>query len=406
MATTITKAQAMRIMQVALFTQANRNRSFVNVLTEQEQAPKAVNPDKPGVQQTSFHAPVVRVTDVQSAPGDSVDMQIIYNLSKKPTMGDRKLAGRGEDMNMASFDIRVQQGRHMVDTGGKMSQKRTRHNLSASARTMLGTYYNTLQDQIATVHLAGARGDFMEDDTILPPASDVDFREIMVNPVMPPTYDRHFFGGDATTLETVESSDIITLKTIDNLALYIDEQSNPIQPVRMSKDELKDEDPYYVLYITPRQWDDFYNTASAKDWQAMASRVINRSKGFTSPLFKGECVMWRNILVRKYGGMPVRFYTGSTIDVSNNDSNATVKQVQCKTTIDRAILLGGQALALAYGASGGGHFNYNEELTDHKNAKEISISWINGLKKIRFPTRSGKLQDNGVIVVDSAISNK
>ncbi len=30
----------------------------------------------------------------------------------------------------------------------------------------------------------------------------------------------------------------------------------------------------------------------------MMVRAVNRSKGFNHPLFKGECAMWRNILVR------------------------------------------------------------------------------------------------------------
>lgn len=404
MATTITREQAMRIMQVALFTEANRNRSFVNVLMEQEQAPKQASGDKPGVTQTSHHAPVVRLTDLQSRPGDTVDMQIIYSLRKFPTMGDRKLAGRGEDLSMASFELRVQQGRHMVDAGGRMSQKRTAHNLRASARVMMGSYYNTLQDQLATVHLAGARGDFFDDASQVPLEDHPEYQEILVNPVMPPTHERHFFGGDATRFEDLESSDLITMSTVDNLSLFISEQAHPMQPVRMSKDELKDEDPYYVMYLTPRQWHDFYSSTSTKDWQLMASRVTNRSKGFSSPLLRGDCAMWKNILIRRYAGMPIRFYQGSSVSISKNDNQATPTTVESRTTVDRAILLGGQALALAYGAENGGHFNYNEELNDHKNHREISITWINGLKKIRFPGRSGKLQDNGVMVIDSAVS--
>ncbi|EFG8150184.1 major capsid protein, partial [Escherichia coli] len=44
--TTVTSAQANKLYQVALFTAANRNRSMVNILTEQQDAPKAVSPDK------------------------------------------------------------------------------------------------------------------------------------------------------------------------------------------------------------------------------------------------------------------------------------------------------------------------------------------------------------------------
>ncbi|EBY1954708.1 N4-gp56 family major capsid protein [Salmonella enterica] len=400
---TVTTAQANKLYQVALFTTANRNRSMVNILTEQGEAPKAVSPDRKSTKQTSAGAPVVRITDLNKERGDEVSFSIMHKLSKLPTMGDQRIEGRGEDLSRADFSLRIDQGRHLVDAGGRMSQQRTKFNLVTSARTLLGTYFNDLQDQCAVIHLAGARGDFMADDVIVPLDSHRDFKDIMINDVMPPTHNRHFFGGDATSLEAVDSSDVFTLGLVDNMALYIDEMAHPLQPVRLKGDELYGEDPYYVLYVTPRQWNDWYTSTSGKDWNQMMVRAVNRSKGFSHPLFKGECAMWRNILVRKYAGIPIRFYTGSEVWVSNNDLAATTKQVEVRTNIDRAMLLGAQALANAYGQRNGGHFNLVQKKTDMDNRTEIAIDWINGLKKIRFADKNGKINDHGVIAVDTAV---
>ncbi|EAO1751649.1 TPA: N4-gp56 family major capsid protein [Salmonella enterica] len=400
---TVTTAQANKLYQVALFTAANRNRSMVNILTEQQEAPKAVSPDKKSTKQTSAGAPVVRITDLKKERGDEVSFIIMHKLSKLPTMGDQRIEGRGEDLSRADFSLRIDQGRHLVDAGGRMSQQRTKFNLASSARTLLGTYFNDLQDQCAVVHLAGARGDFMADDVIVPLASHRDFKEIMINDVMPPTHNRHFFGGDATSLEAVDSSDVFSLSLVDNMALFIDEMAHPLQPVRLKGDELYGEDPYYVLYVTPRQWNDWYTSTSGKDWNQMMVRAVNRSKGFNHPLFKGECAMWRNILVRKYAGMPIRFYTGSHVSISNNNLAATTQQIEVKTNIDRAMLLGAQALANAYGQKDGGHFNLVQKKTDMDNRTEIAINWINGLKKIRFEDKTGRMQDHGVIAVDTAV---
>lgn len=400
---TVTTAQANKLYQVALFTAANRNRSMVNILTEQQETPKAVSPDKKSTKQTSAGAPVVRITDLKKERGDEVSFSIMHKLSKRPTMGDQRIEGRGEDLSRADFTLRIDQGRHLVDAGGRMSQQRTKFNLVSSAKTLLGTYFNDLQDQCAVVHLAGARGDFVADDIIVPLASHHDFKDIMINDVLPPTHNRHFFGGDATSLEAVDSSDVFTLSLVDNMALYIDEMAHPLQPVRLKGDELYGEDPYYVLYVTPRQWNDWYTSTSGKDWNQMMVRAVNRSKGFNHPLFKGECAMWRNILVRKYAGMPIRFYTGSKVLVSNNDLAATTQQIEVKTNIDRAMLLGAQALANAYGQRNGGHFNLVQKKTDMDNRTEIAIDWINGLKKIRFEDKTGRMQDHGVIAVDTAV---
>lgn len=402
--TTITKAQAVKLMQVALFTAANRNRSLVNMLTDQV-APTQALPDKPGIEQTSYMAPVVRITDLTANPGDNVNMQIVHQLSKKPTMGDKVIEGRGENLTFSDYDLSINQGRHIVDAGGKMSQQRYKHNLNKTARTLLGTYFNALQDQLATTHLAGARGDFIADDTIVPLASDPEFADILVNDVLPPTHDRQFFAGDATQFSALDAADLFSLAAVDNISLYLDEMSHPLQPVKLSSDVLMNEDPYFVLFVTPRQWNDWYTSTSAKDWQMMTAQAVVRSKGFDHPLFKGQVAMWRNILVRKYLGMPIRFFTGSTVNVSNNDLTATVSQVTAPTNIDRALLLGGQAMANAYGGGGNGtFFGYNEELKDHKNKTEVSIRWMNGLKKIRFPQKDGKVNDHGVMVLDSAVT--
>ncbi|AWK83831.1 N4-gp56 family major capsid protein [Photobacterium damselae] len=401
--TTITPAQAKHLQEVALFTAANRNRSFVNMLTEE--APKQVIGDQKGNKQTSPHAPVVRVSDLKKQAGESVDMQIIHKLSKRPTMGDRKLEGRGENLEFSNFDLKINQGRHMVDAGGKMSQQRTSHGIRRAGRTLLGPYFNDLQDQIATIHLAGARGDYFDDDIIVPLVNHKEFGEILVNDIMPPTYDRHFFGGDATSFESIDSADIFNMEVVDNIGLYLEEMAHPLQPIRYQSDELAGDEPFYLLTVTPRQWSTWQKTSSYKDWQQLTAAAINRSRNFRHPIFAGECAMRGNILVRKYKGMPIRFNQGSVVNVSNNDSQATAKQVEAKTTIDRAMLIGGQALANAWGStSSGNQFKYTEKKVDHDNGTEISIAWMNGLKKIRFPDKRGRVNDHGVIALDTAVN--
>ncbi|WP_407330556.1 N4-gp56 family major capsid protein [Enterovibrio sp. 27052020O] len=401
--TTISKAQAVKLQEAALFTAANRNRSMTNMLTDN--APKAAISDKKGNKQTGPGAPIVRVTDLQKASGDTVDMQIVHKLSKKPTMGDRKIAGRGEGLDFTSFELSINQGRHQVDAGGKMSQQRTGHNLMTTARTLLGTYFNDLKDQLATVHMAGARGDHFADDIIVPLMNDPEFAEMLVNDIMPPTYDRHFFGGDATTFEGLDQADVFGMEVVDNLSLFIEEMAHPIQPIRFAEENKAGSEPFYILNVTPRQWADFKRTAGYKDWQQLAANAMKRKSDFSHDVFRGDCVMHENILIRKYLGMPIRFNTGSTVDVSNNDKAATVKQVEAATNIDRAMLIGAQALADAWGKTqNGSQFSLHTEKVDAGNREEVTIGWMNGLKKIRFADKSGRVNDHGVIAVDTAIT--
>lgn len=405
--TTITSAQANKLMQVALFTQTNRARSFLNMMTDTAAAPTEVKGEAVGAkQQTNWGAPVVQIRDLNSQAGDEVDMQIVFRLNKRPTMGDQKIEGRGENLSFGSFKLKINQYRHNVDAGGKMSQQRYKHNLNRTARGLLGTYVNGLQDQIATVHLAGARGSFYSpDDTILPLADHGEFNAIMVNPVTPPTYDRHFYAGDATSLENIDAADLFTLGAVDDIALRLAEMASPISPIKMSDDKMAGEDPFHVLFVTPRQWQDFWTSTSGKEWQQITAAALNRSKGWDHPIFQGKCAFWNGILIRQYSGLPIRFNQGTDVTVSTNTATAETSVVTVGTTVDRAILVGAQALASAYGNNGnGGFFGYHEEMTDHDNATEISVRWIQGLSKVRFANKAGRVNDYGVMVIDSAVS--
>lgn len=400
--TQVTSAQANKLLQVALFTEALRSNSMINLLTED--APKGVRVN--GGKQTSYGAPVVRVTDLTKSAGDEVSMQIFHQLSGRPTMGDRKIAGRLENLSQADFGLKINQTRHGVDAGGKMSQKRTKHELKVVARTLLADgYYGRLTDQRGLVQLAGARGDYMATDIIIPTADDPEFAEMMINPVTAPTYERHFFGGDATSFEQIDAADKFNLACVDNISLFLSEMVNPIQPIRFSGDP-SEGDPLFVLYVTSRQWNDFYTSSSGKDWQAMLAAALERSKGFNHKLFRGESAMWRGILVKPYKGMPIRFNQGSTVKVcAENSVNGVETEKTAGTTIDRAVLLGAQALANAFGSGQeGGAFNQHEEKTDHGNSTELSISWMSGLQKIRFKQKNGNLQDHGCMVLDTAVS--
>lgn len=402
MATQVTSAQANKILQAALFTEAQRSASLINAMTDE--APKAakVNNGK----QTSFTAPVVRVSDLTKNAGDEVSMQLFHQLNGRPTIGDKKVEGRLESLSQTDFAIKINQTRHGVDAGGKMSQQRTKHDLRATARTLLSDgWYGRYLDQVGMVHLAGARGDYTASDIIVPLASDEEFAQLLINDVKAPSYGRHFFGGDATSFASIDAADKFTLGCVDDMALSLAEMVNPLQPVRFQKDPT-DGEPLYLLMVTPRQWNDFYTSTSTDDWKLMVANSVERSKGWDHPLFRGEKAMWRNILIRPYRGMPIRFNQGSTVNVcAANSTDGAETQVTAGTLIDRAVLLGAQALANAFGSGvEGGQFFMSEEKTDHGNSTEIVIGWMGGLKKIRFTQKNGYVQDHGCMVLDTAVS--
>ncbi|MEX2964602.1 DUF4043 family protein [Microbulbifer sp. TYP-18] len=399
-----------RLFNVALFTEASRPNSFANMMTGK--APKTVSKNKAdGNVQTNPGAPIVRITNLSKQAGDEVTMDLYHQLRMKPTMGDRKIAGRGGSLSSAQFNLKIDQGRLQVDSGGRMSQQRTSHDLRNVARTMLGPNYNALDDQLCLVHLAGARGDHDDAEWAVPLSSDPEFAEIAVNPVKPPTYDRHMYAGDALSLDggsALDSADLFDLTAVDNLRLVIDEMPFPIQPVKFEGDPQANDNPFYVLSVSPRQWNDFWTSMSGSQWQTLLSNAHSRAKGFNHPLFIGEVAMWRNILIRKRS-RTIRFSSGSNVTVCTNTANAQTTTATVGTNVERAILLGGQALATAFGrngkkAEGGHHFRLHEELTDAGNMMEHTVYWTNGKAKVQFEGTDGRINDHGCMVLDTAVS--
>ena len=407
MSTTVQTGNALTVKHynAALFLEASRIHTITNLLTDGVPSLKSEKGKTKG-KQTNPGAPIVRIDNLAKSQGDEVNVDIFHQLNMKPVMGDKKLAGKGGSLRYASMDLKIDQGRTMVESGGRMSRQRTMHDLQKVARSLLTPYYGRLEEQLSLVHLAGARGDNNAEDWLVPLETDSEFSEICVNPIKPPTYDRHFFGGDATSLATLDSADKFTLASVDNLRLALDEMAYPLQPIKYEKDSGSEDNPFYILLVTPRQWNDFYTSTSGADYRTLQARAAQRKADFNHPVFRGDSIMWNNILIRKQRHI-IRFNSGSDVAICTDSAAATESTDTVGTNVERAILLGAQALANAYGGASGSNslpFSWNDEPTDHKNVMEHSIAWMNGKAKIRFQGTDNRVNDHGVMVLDTAVS--
>ncbi len=358
--------------------------------------------------QTSEGYPIIRVTDLSKGRGDTVSVDMFNIVQGKPVMGDKKLAGRMMSLTSSSQDIKINQIRGGVDPGGRMAQQRTVHNLRTVGMRNLAGWYSRFADQWRMVHLSGARGSMNTSDWVIPLETDPDYAEIMVNQVDPPTYNRHFYAGDATDIESLDAADILTLDDIDRLRAAIDEADIPLQPIMLEDDPQAYDEPLYCLYVSSRQWHYLQNRTGEKAWRTFLSNAMQR--GSSNPLFKGNPGMWNSILVKKTQRV-VRFNEGDTVTVAQN---APVFATETKTVqafggtaawnaVDRALLMGAQGLAEVYGRHmrSGTHFTWHEEETDHGNTVEASVAAMGGCQKLRFRDSAGWDTDYGVMALDS-----
>lgn len=355
--------------------------------------------------QTTPDMPLVLISDLSKAAGERVSVDMFHTVTGTPTMGDRKISGTGVPLTFDTFELKIDQARFPVSAGGKMTQKRTVHNLRKIAEVQLSSWGSRFNDQRTLVHLAGARGSQTDADWCIPLESHGEFSSIMINPVTPPTHNRRFFANDATSVSDIGSTDYLRLADLDRIMATLREQPFPPAPIKLQNDPMGEEMPFYCLYLSERVWRYFLAGFSAGDWRRAVSDATTRLSISKHPLFSGECGMWNGVLIKKTPRQ-ILFNAGDMVkELPADATTATVpteSAVAAGITVSRSILLGGQALAVAWGDSGMGTMSrWTEELTDHGNALEIAAGQIDGVAKFRFEGTDSRLTDFGVSVIDS-----
>lgn len=410
--TLITSADslAVRLQSVALQAESLRRSVFVRMMAGRQPKERAALAKRERIQSTQ-DMPIVSITDLQQMAGDKVTCDMFRIVSGKPFMGDRKMQGQGAPQRFASMEIKINQTRFPMDAGSRMTQKRTRHNLRSIARANMADYFSRLNDQIILVHLAGERGSENTEDWNVPLSTDSDFADIMINPVVAPSNNRHFFAGGGNSITELEETDALKLEDLDVISAKLREMPFPPAPIKVESDPLNDEEPIWCLIVTERQWHYLLARAGGNSpaWRKFLADATMRKSVNKHPLFMGTTGLWNGLLVKRMS-RAIRFNPGDTIKESADDgttSNVVVPTSlnRAGAAVDRAILLGGQALALARGDGSGGNNAYpmrwTEVLDDHGNSLEIGAGQIDGKAKFRYKGSDGKVTDFGCAVIDS-----
>lgn len=369
--------------------------------------------------QTSVHLPFVRCMDLSKGTGDEIKFNLLNPFGAIPIMGSEYAQGRGTGMSITEDRLRVNQARIPVKLSDTMTDLRSPVDFRALGRPVAQATMDRYCDQTLIIHAAGARGHVNNFNWSVPLADDARFAEVMVNPVKAPTKNSHFMvDGDGISGFRVSagevdiaSTDVLSMNTVDSLRSVLDEMIMPPPIVKFEGDEVAEDDPLRVLLVTPFQYNQFAADPKFRSMQAAA--IARASNAKQHPIFKGEVGLWNNILIVKQN-IPIRFLAGGDMSycadyASGTESTAKVPaSFAGKFAVDRAILLGGQAVCEALGKSGksGLPFFWAEEETDFGDKVELMIGTIRGVSKTRFEVDSGDRKewtDYGAKVLDTVV---
>ena len=168
-------------------------------------------------------------------------------------------------------------------------------------------------------------------------------------------------------------------------------------------------------YLSERQWAQIGTSSTYRT--ALQNAWARKSYGSKHPLFSGEPILWNGILVRKLPKYCIRFLPSDTAKVITSANRYTATEsdqtVNASLTsgygVDRAILVGAQALGYVYGANSqsGTGFAWLERKYNFERNLEVAGESMGGMAKLRFKFDDGsgnkEPTDNGVFVFDSAV---
>jgi N4-gp56 family major capsid protein len=413
--------QAVTLQSAGLFAANMQRNTTLNRLTGK--FPQQADAESTIRKQSSNEMPIVRCMDLQKMAGDEITFDLINPMGGKPIMGSRNAEGLGRAMSFSQDRLRINQARYPISAGDTMTQQRTPHELRKLGRALGENYMNRLADQLILTHLAGARGFHDNIEWAVPKASDADFAEIAVNAVKAPTKNRHFMS-TGTGMEsikaagneiTIASTDEMNTDLVDALRTQLDSMAVPPPPVVFEGDKMAADSPLRVLLVSSEQYTSFLQSNSGQFRTLQANAMARSQQAGQNPLFMGDAGLWNGILIIKMP-KPIRFYSGDSLRWCNSYTSETEVSTDLVPAafaasghaVDRAILLGGQALAEAWGkhVKTGNPFFFSEKELDHGDKLELLVGAINGRSKIRFEIDHGdskQFTDYGVIAIDTAV---
>lgn len=319
---------------------------------------------------------IQRKTELDSDAGDTISYDLSVQLRGKPVRGDAKAKGTEESLKFFTDEVKIDQIRHPVSAGGRMSRKRTVHDLRKVAKDRLSDYWAKYLDELHFIYLSGARGinaDFIE---------GTDFTGHAGNAIDAPDTSHIMWAGAATSKASVANTDKMSRTTIERAATVArtfrsaDPTTANMMPLSINGE------PHYCLLMDPFQEFDL-RTADTTGWLEMQKAAAG-AEGKANPIFKGGLGMLNNTVLHSHE---------SVIRFADYGSGANLPAA-------RALYLGRQAGVVAYGTAGGMRMTWKEEMDDYDNEPSVVAGTIIGMKKTRF---NGK--DFGVLAIDSYAKN-
>lgn len=328
--------------------------------------------------------PIQILTDLETDAGESISYDLLAELTMAPVEGEDNLEGNEESQKFYTDTVYIDQARSGVNTGGRMTRKRTLHNLREKAKRQEGSWWARFQDQLMFTYLSGARG--INPDFLLP----LGYTGRANNALYAPDANHQLYGGNATAFNNIDSADLFDLALIDKAYSKAVVQGGGASGIPVMQPCKIDGNENFVCVMHTWQEDALRANTGTGQWLDI-QKAAAAAEGRSNPLFKGTLGMYRGVILHSHKNV-IRF---NTAGVGGNVNSA------------RALFMGAQAAVCAYGSPGTNmRYDWHEETRDNGDKVVITAGAIMGCKKVRFDYDGDGTPDTdfGVFALDTAVT--
>ena len=170
---------------------------------------------------------IERKVDLEQDAGDRISFDLSMRLQGEGVDGDDNVEGTEENLTFYTDEVRIDQKRKGVDAGGRMSRKRTLHDLRDTAKARGAEWAAEWFDELIFVYLSGTLAGINEDRKVA--------REFAGNPIQAPDAYHQVYAGAATSKATLTAADKMNRDLVERISV-MPRMMNSLNPnvVKMS----------------------------------------------------------------------------------------------------------------------------------------------------------------------------
>ena len=293
---------------------------------------------------------IQQLDDAEKGAGDTVNYGLRMQLIGAGVQGDGVLEGQEEALTTFADKVLLDQLRHAVNVGGRMTQQRVPFELREEGRMGLQDWWANRLDTCFFNHLCGntvqANTAYTGNNATIAPSN-----------IILPT--------GVANEASLGSSNTFNLNLIDFAVELAYTVSPLIRPIKIKGEEK------YVGFLHPFQVTDMRTSTSTGQWLDIEKAAATGGEVSNNPIYTGALGEYNGCILHKAYRITPAINSGAYL-----------------ANTARAVLVGAQAGALAFGRGESEEtFDWVEEMFDYGNMLGIAAGSIFGIKKAVFNSK-------------------